>query len=178
MSEVMQETRGSGNDSAESLYGTHAAALYRMLSRSMRSASDTEDVVQTVFERYVRMANAVRIAQPQAFLFAIARNVLKEYWMAKRRNRRVAIDSPAIEAADGRLENAQADDTADRLNLVRQLEAALARLSDPERRVILAVKRDGLSHEETAEATNISLHMVRKHLVDAKAKLMELSWDR
>jgi DNA-directed RNA polymerase specialized sigma24 family protein len=46
------------------------------------------------------------------------------------------------------------------------------------RTVILLCKRDGMTYEEAAAASGLSVHTVETYLIRAKAKLMALTWDR
>jgi DNA-directed RNA polymerase specialized sigma24 family protein len=71
-----------------------------------------------------------------------------------------------------------ADVLAERLSLQRQLERGLAQLPPMHRTVLLLVTRDGLSHEEAARATNLSIHTVEKYVTEARARLKLLPWDR
>ena len=72
---------------------------------------------------------------------------------------------------------ARDDQLAERLNLQKQINAAFASLPEDHRRVMLAIKRDGMSYEEASVATGISLFMVHKLMVDAKVKMMARAWD-
>jgi RNA polymerase sigma factor (sigma-70 family) len=177
MPEAMREKSGQVDDVAASLFDEYAKDLHRYVRNNVSSLADVDDVFQTVFERLVKVKRMDRVQEPHKYLFGIASHVIREFWFKQRRGSMVRIDSRAVEKADESLEHAE-DDAADRLNLHRQLEDALAALSDNQRRVLLAVKRDGMSHEEAAAATGISVHMVRKLLVEAKARMMEMTWDR
>jgi RNA polymerase sigma-70 factor (ECF subfamily) len=169
---------GKEESFAASLFNEYAEMLHRFLRRRMGSTEDADDVFQTIFERLSRMPKAERVQKPQAFLFGIAFHVVREHRMKSNRWEPVlSFDSDAAQAASEKIENAQ-DDEAERLIVQEQLERALARLPGNHRRVLLAVRRDGMSHEEAAAATGISVRLVRKYLVEAKLKLMEMSWDR
>ena len=178
MPEAMRQTDDKDESFAASLFQEYAGALHRFLRRRLGSTEDADDVFQTIFERLVKIPKAQRVQKPQAFLFGIAFHVVREHWMKSRRSDSiVTYDSEAVDRAGESMEQAQHDET-ERLILREQLERALARLPDHHRRVLLAVRRDGLSHEEAAEATGISLRLVRKYLIEAKLKLMEMTWDR
>ena len=59
----------------------------------------------------------------------------------------------------------------------RQLDRALARLPRMHRMVLLLLKRDGMSYEEAARATQLSVNTVEKYLFQAKAMIKTAKWD-
>jgi RNA polymerase sigma factor (sigma-70 family) len=178
----MTEPGGQKGDArqafATALFQQYADELHSFLCRRIRSRQSVDDVLQTVFERVVRVPNVELVNHPHDYLFGIAFHVVREYWIREKRLQSVVeFDSEAVERADRSLENAHDDQTAERLNLRKQIETAFASLPENHRRVMLAIKRDGMSYEEASEATGISLFMVRKLMVDAKVRMMARVWD-
>ena len=162
---------------AASVFREYADDLHAFLRRRLRSGENTDDVFQTIFERLIKVQKTDLVRQPHAYLFGIAFHVLREFWIREKRDQFVSFDSPAIDRADASIEHAQRDDAAEQLSLRCQLDQALAALPENHRKVLLACKRDGMSYEEAARATGISLHMVPKYLVQAKARMMAMTWD-
>ncbi len=175
--ELMQDRRRPGNSFTTSLFREYAEDLHSFLLKRLGSRENADDVFQTVFERVMKVRKADLVRQPHAYLFGIAFHVVREFWIREKRDAVMSFDSAAIEKAGKSLEHANSDDAAERLNLRRQLDRALAALPENHRKVLLACKRDGMSYEEASRATGISLHMVPKYLVQAKARLMMMSWD-
>jgi RNA polymerase sigma-70 factor (ECF subfamily) len=162
---------------AASLFQEYAADLHAFLLKRIGSRENADDVFQTVFERVMKIQRTELVQQPHSYLFGIAFHVVREFWIREKRDSVLSFDSAALERADKSLEHANLDDAAHRLNLRRQLERALTALPENQRKVLLACKRDGMSYEEASRATGISLPMVPKYLVQAKARLMAMSWD-
>lgn len=155
----------------------YSRELHAFLRRRLGRADRIDDVIQTTFARLAAVPRLERIAQPNAYIFVIARNVLRELRLRERREQDVVtFGAEALEAAQ-RMGDAVPDES-EALNLRRQLEEALAKLPDTHRMVLLALKRDGLTYEEVSRATGISVAMVEKYLIQAKAKIMAMTWER
>jgi RNA polymerase sigma factor (sigma-70 family) len=175
--EAMRDQKRPSEGFTASLFREYAADLHAFLLKRLGSRENADDVFQTVFERVMKIRKADLVRQPHAYLYGIAFHVVREFWIREKRDAVMSFDSAAIEKADKSLAHASADEVSERLNLRRQLDQALAALPENHRKVLLACKRDGMSYEEASRATGISLHMVPKYLVQAKARLMMMSWD-
>lgn len=153
----------------------YAADLHRFLRRRLRRPHMADDVMQEVFARLIRVKEAHLIRQPKAYLFGIAFHVVREVHLQEQQDR-ATVDLADLERA-GNDEPPDRDELAERLNLQSQLERALLQLPEIHRRLILLCKRDGMTYEEAARETGISVHMVEKHLVAARAKIAAMIWD-
>lgn len=87
-------------------------------------------------------------------------------------------DSDAVEEVGDRLEYALPDDMAERLALQQDLKRALAELPAMHRTVLLLVKRDGLSYEEAALRTHLTVNTVTTYVFEARAKMKMILKDR
>lgn len=161
---------------AEDTFRHCAADLHRFLRRRLRDPQSADDVTQEVFSRLVRVRHPDLVKDPRSYLFGIAFHVIRELRLQENRQP-VRYDSQTAKRAGEQPEQLVADDMADRLNIQRQLEHALAELPEVHRAVLLMCKRDGLTYQEVARATGISIHMVEKHLIQARAKLLGMLWD-
>src|SRR5262249_44732546 len=122
------------------------------------------------FERFLQVADADAVRNPQAYLYGIASHVVREA-LFREETSRVTYDSPALEAAGQRLDNALPDDMVERLALQEELNRALGTLSPMHRAVLLLVKRDGYSYEEVAQRTGLSPSTVNSYVFEARAKV-------
>ncbi|MEP7246915.1 MAG: sigma-70 family RNA polymerase sigma factor [Gammaproteobacteria bacterium] len=165
---------------AASLFQDYADALHAFLRKRLGGHREhAEDLCQIVFERLCKKDRDDVVLKPQAYLFGIAFNVLREFWIRERRQGEVVtFDSRVMQEADRNLEHAPQTDDTDRANLIRQLDEALAELPEQDRKVLLACKRDGMTYEEASRATGLSVHAVKKNLIKARARLMARTWDR
>ena len=178
MTEPADQKNAARRAFATALFRQYADELHGFLCRRIDSRQNVDDVLQTVFERVAKVPDVELVSHPHDYLFGIAFHVVREYWIRERRLRSlVEFDSEALERVDQNLDRAHDDQSAERLNLRRQIEAAFISLPENHRRVMLAIKRDGMSYEEASAATGISLFMVRKLMVEAKLKMMARSWD-
>jgi RNA polymerase sigma-70 factor (ECF subfamily) len=163
---------------ADTVFRAYRAELHRFLVQRLRKPEAADDVMQEVFTRALRVNNPDYVRKPLSYLFGIAFHVISEHRIREDNERLVSLDSTEAELLPGHPALTLADEFPERLNLQHQLEKALMELPQPYRRVLLLCKRDGMTHEEAAAASGLSVHTVEKYLVRAKAMLMALSWDR
>lgn len=158
---------------AFSAFHTHARDLQRFLLRRVGDRNDADDLSQEVFARLMRVENAALIRNPLAYLLGIATHVVREFRQRKQ-HQCVIFDSDMADALSEGLEPAARGDAAngtDRLELQNWLDSALQQLPPTHQTVLLLVKRDGLSYEEAAVTTGLSVHTIEKYLVEARARL-------
>lgn len=127
-----------------------------------RAAAD--DLVQDTLERACNKLHLWRRGSDlRAWLFTIMHNV----FINQVRRRRVAADVPLN---DEIMELPGPAAQADRLE-IRDLDAALARLPDEQREVLLLIALEQLSYEETAKALGIPVGTVMSRLSRARERL-------
>jgi RNA polymerase sigma-19 factor, ECF subfamily len=156
----------------------YGAELHRYLVRRLRRPQDADDLAQEVFLRVLRLKDADFVQKPQSYLYGIASHVVHEFRMrAEQENERLTFDSETLDSAVDRRSQLLLEDPVERLNLQKQLDRALERLPPTHRTVLLLLKRDGLSYDEAAKATRLSVHTVEKYLFQAKAMIKAETWD-
>jgi RNA polymerase sigma-19 factor, ECF subfamily len=163
---------------APAALGHYRNELHRWLARRLRNPEAAEDVTQEVFLRLCRVETRERIRKPLSYLFGIAFHVISERHHSERREKMLSFDSDATALAADSIQNATDSGPEDRINLQRQLEHAFKKLPLPYQQVLLLCKRDGMTYEEAAAASGLSVHTVEKYLVRARAVLLSLTWDR
>jgi RNA polymerase sigma-70 factor, ECF subfamily len=161
---------------AEQLLG-QAGTLYNFARYLCRDAARAEDLVQDTFARALDAESQFAPGSNlKAWLFRILRNT---YVDGRRRERRSPV---ALRAGDGDDEREpttpevwlRGDVEIDRLrNLVaRDIEAALSRLSDDARTVIL-LDLEGCTETEIANVMDTAVGTVKSRLARARAILRE-----
>jgi RNA polymerase sigma factor (sigma-70 family) len=143
-------------------------ALVRFLSRRLGDPSDIEDIVQEAMLRVVR-ATAVQAAlNPEAFLFHVAGNLIRD--RARRRRTLQAMlenSSQLSETVEGR--------SPERVLQARQtlglVVEALAKLDEPARDAFVLHRLEGLSHAEIADRFGVSVSSVEKYVMRAIAAI-------
>lgn len=178
MAEPTLEAASSGPQLASSIFRSYKAELHRWLTRRLKNPDAADDVAQEVFVRLSRVEKIAFVRKPLAYVFGIAFHVISELQIKEEQDRFVSYDSEAVDRLGESPEHAASDEFVERLNLQRQLEKAFAELPPHYQTVLLLCKRDGLSYEEAAAASGLSVHTVEKYLVRARARMMEMAWDR
>jgi RNA polymerase sigma factor (sigma-70 family) len=157
----------------------YGMGLHRYLARRLASPQEADDLTQEVYLRLLRLKDTEFVRKPQAYLYGVASNVVREYRMRCELEReRISFDSDAVHEETEHPHELREGDPADELHTVRQLENALAQLPPMHRAIIVLLKRDGLTYEEAAQATGLSWWTVEKYYHQAKARLKTMTWER
>jgi len=154
----------------QQLFADHAGALQAFFRGRLRARQDSADLTQEVYLRLLR-AQASEILNPEAYLFTVANNLVKERFVMRRREQeRVDLTHPsAVEALEARSAVVEEDPTygIDLEAQARALRAVLPELS-PRCQLVLALTFDReLSQQEIADRLKVSKTMVRKLLSQA-----------
>ena len=150
-------------------------ALARFLRARLGSHGDIEDLLQDLYLKIVSLDPDYAVAEPRAFLYRLASNLLLDRARSSRRSqvrdtawRQVAhhsegaedvADSPSAEAA-----------VMDRQHLRRLLDS-LGSLPERTQSIFRMHKFDGLSYAEVAATLGISRSSVEKHMISALRQL-------
>lgn len=147
-----------------------AARLRAHLRRRLPSGfDDVEDIVQEVLlALHVQRGTYDSSVPVSAWLFAIARYKLVDYW--RRQGRREALHDVFDEGAlDGAQMSEHSDCTAQ-----RDLEQLLNELSDSQRQAIELTKIEGLSVQEAAQRLGATESAVKVQVHRGLKKMMQL----
>jgi RNA polymerase sigma factor (sigma-70 family) len=146
----------------------HGAALVLFARQWAPTAADAEDVVQEAFVRFWRARD--RAVDPAAYLFACVRRTALE-WLRARRRRVVREERAARPEASGEPLFVTAPERAERRGAV---EAALARLPDDQRAVLVLKVWGGLTFAQIAAALDITANTAASRHRYALARLRDL----
>jgi RNA polymerase sigma-70 factor (ECF subfamily) len=160
-------------------YDSDRLALLRFLRARTRDASEAEDVLQELWIRLRETPNGP-IANPRAYLFQMANNLVLD--RERERRRRQARDRTWTEqthtllaAADGAVQAVDARRTPeDALGEAQEraaLRAAIQALPEAARRAFCLHKLEELSHAQVAARLGISRSGVEKHIALAMKHL-------
>ncbi|KPA88456.1 RNA polymerase sigma factor [Pseudomonas asplenii] len=152
--------------SAETFRGFYADILHFLRKRT-DNASDAADMTQDVFTQWLDYDQQAKVEQPRAFLFQMARNLLRDHWRKQKVRQAVHSEQadPGLEpVADERNDPLAA---AQRLQRLEQLKEVLAELSPRRREALMLARFEGLSQARIAERMGISVSMVEKHIAFA-----------
>jgi RNA polymerase sigma factor (sigma-70 family) len=149
----------------------HYAALGVFFRRRIVRISEAEDLVQEVYWRFLRRgeghSEGAGIQNPEAYLFTVAENLLREHRTAQRRSdQHVELSEVAPSLLS--VEDA-AESTVDRSQLDQRLAIVFSRLTARQRVVFVMHYRDGMTYPEIAEKLGVSTSMVKKYIVKGLA---------
>lgn len=152
----------------ELLYRNQQNALVRFFTRYRASPEDARDLVQEAFLRFsgVDLRKGL-VSKPEAYLRAIARNLLRERARSGERRaerQHVPLDEVAITDTDTERRLEARDSLA-------RIEAAMRRMKPRTREIFMASRVHGLSYAEIAEITGMSMKGVEKQMSKAIAQL-------
>ncbi|HSJ08919.1 MAG TPA: sigma-70 family RNA polymerase sigma factor [Longimicrobiales bacterium] len=151
----------------EELFDRHHAGLFRFVARMTGDAEQAKDIVQDTF---IRIAGkpAPPGVPPDAWLFGIAQNLTRT--ALRRRRRRLVLLSGRVHGVPRPAEPTRPDDNAAQAELRADVRAALARLSERERSILL-MREEGFRHREIAAALGTTTSSVGTMIARALAKL-------
>lgn len=161
----MDEHRGSISGAYRAFHGE----LLKFLGKRLGSSADAADLAQDAFTQWLDWRDRENVQQPRAFLFQIARNLLRDHWRRQQSRPQICEDVDSVQA----LEAVPDEQGASPLEKVEQqqrlhlLARALDDLSPRRREAFVLHKFDGLSQAEVAERMGVSLSMVEKHIASA-----------
>ncbi len=135
--------------------------LRAFVRRRLPSATDADDVLQTVLLKLAQHGATVQPGAVPAWLFQVARSAVID-WHRARRRAPAALDAEPVSAGP------LADERGE---LARCLEPLLADLPADDRALLQAVDLDGLSQAELARRDGVAPSTVKSRVQRARARL-------
>lgn len=153
--------------------------LHRYLLRRLRRPQDVEDLAQEVYMRLARLSEAKDVRNALSYLYGVASNVVADFTAeAAQERQHLSVSSEAVERWVDQPTEVLPDNLADRLDLQQLIERMLAELPAMQAAVLVLHDRDGMSYEEIARETGLSVHTVHKYLVQARSRIRTMNWER
>lgn len=172
---VLERVRARDPAALAALFDRYFERVYSVAYRLVGEHASAEDVVQEVFLKVHRAAHRIDPARdPAPWLLAITHNACRDVWRSAAR--RMASRSSSIHDPAGLGDDLVPDrDNPERRVVAREREhlvqAAISRLPEALRTVVILHEYDGMSHDEIAAATGSSHAAVRKRHSRAVAAL-------
>ena len=152
----------------EILVRRHFRAAYAVALANLGNQMDAEDVCQDAFVRALERLDDCRHPDRfAAWLLQIVRNRAHNFRSYGRVRSALSLDE-VVPAS-----SVDTSERAERAELGRLLESALADLSQLQREVVLLHDLEGWKHREIAEILDLSEGMSRQHLMSARRNLRE-----
>ena len=138
----------------------YADNVYRFILKNLRREEDARDVVQSAFEKLWKNRSAVEAVKNKSYLFTIAYHQMIDQL---RKEKRVELRSVFRE------ETMVSDKPVSQLK--KALEAALARLNETQRSLVLLKDYEGYSYLEIGQITGLTESQVKVYLHRARIQL-------
>ena len=167
--DLAEQARRGDHDALVELYQRHKEPLYRHALRMLGDEASARDVVQ---ESFARALEALDRTRPElrfrAWIFRIATNLCLR--LLTRQRRRVVPRDDLDRLRDERATAEPPDRQHQRAEVGQRVAAALARLPDRYREILLLREVEELTYEELAHALSISVDNVKITLHRARAR--------
>lgn len=157
------------------IYLEQRDALGRFMRARLGSDGDIEDLLQDLYLKIVSLDPDYEVAEPRAFLYRLASNLLLD--RARSRRRSQARDTAWRQVAhhtrgeDDVADSPSAETTVMDRQRLRDLLEALDSLPDRTQRIFRMHKFEGRSYAEVAATFGISRSSVEKHMMQALRQL-------
>ena len=148
------------------LYVRYAEDVYRFALWLTGNPDDARDITSETFVRAFTGASEPRLESVKAYLFVIARNLHRKQW--RRTSRQEPLDEALPDPTASPHESAATGDE------FRRTLAALQRLPEIDRTVLLLRAEEGLSYADIAAVTGLSPVAARVKVFRARAELIAL----
>lgn len=162
------DSSADGRTDVAGWYDQYHSRLLQYLRRSLRTASDAEDVSQEVFLRLLRVPEDRVIEHPRAYLFRVAANVINDW-----RSGQKMFETRAPEELDGVPGPDNCDEEYDDRKRKDQIRRAVDLLPPHYRAALLLSAQHGMTYREVASHMDVSERMVKRYVVKAYARLRE-----
>lgn len=140
----------------------YADNVYRFIVKNLRHEEDARDVVQTAFEKLWRNRADVDGSKSKSYLFTVAYNSMIDHL---RKIKRIQLKEDFNEAS--RVTHKEINNTR------AILEAAINKLSETQRSLVMLKDYEGYSYEEIGKIMNLSESQVKVYLHRARLQLKE-----
>ena len=140
----------------------YADNVYRFIVKNLRHEEDAKDVVQTAFEKLWRNRADVDGNKSKSYLFTVAYNSMIDHL---RKIKRIHLKEDFNE--NSRVSHKEFNNTR------AILEAAINKLSETQRSLVMLKDYEGYSYEEIGKIMNLSESQVKVYLHRARLQLKE-----
>jgi RNA polymerase sigma-70 factor (ECF subfamily) len=153
----------------EHVFDRYRKALRVFFERRTACRSEAEDLVQDVFVRLVAQRDPAAIRNPEAFVFTVAANLIRDQYRSQRVRGTVFEDRDGADVAD----DSDIERAAGARQELKLAVAALERMPAATRTVFLLHRFEHLSYRAIADRLGLTINQVRGHVARAMTSLAE-----
>ena len=153
----------------------YQSRVYNLAARIIGDRTAAEDIAQETFISAHRAIGGFRGGSLRAWLLRIASNLSYDFIRASRRRPAQSLDESMLNpglAVPSR--EPSPEQMAERGELSAEIQRAILSVPMDQRTVLVLVDVQGLSYEEAAEASGVSLGTVKSRLSRARSRVQEI----
>jgi len=168
---VELEERSNAPDDA---MHTVRARLHAFMTRRVETPEAAEDLTQEVLLRLLQH-NHGQLANPTAWLYQVARNVIIGHYRTRHSGRRLVLDE---QAQPELAEDPFADDPQEaQRDLAGCLRSLIDQLAEPYRSAVITVDLDGKTQTDAAQTAGLSISGMKSRVQRGRRQLQHLLTD-
>ena len=185
---LVAELQAGSEQAFAQLIAQYHQPLYSLIARSLQDPADASDITQEVFIKVFRNIRGFHgEASLRTWLYRVALHEASNQrrWWTRHKRQVVTLDAPVGRECDGDGESISlaatlADsgsspyDHAAQKELRERVEAALRKVPEAFRTVVVLREIEGFAYEEIAEILQVNLGTVKSRLTRGRAALREL----
>jgi RNA polymerase sigma-70 factor, ECF subfamily len=185
---LVAELQAGSEQAFAQLIAQYHQPLYSLIARSLQDPADASDITQEVFIKVFRNIRGFHgEASLRTWLYRIAlhESSNQRRWWSRHKRQEVTLDAPLAAEADGEGESLSlaatlADhgcspyDHAAQKELRERVEAALRKVPEAFRTVVVLREIEGFAYEEIADILHVNLGTVKSRLTRGRAVLRTL----
>lgn len=177
---LMLRVKQGDTEAFATLVEKYKQPVMNMIQRTLRDATEAEDLAQNVFIQVYKSADRYKVAAKfSTWLFIIARNLCLNEIRRRSRHPAESLDAPHPEQEDQPLRQFEDQKTfapTESLlhgELENKIDQALAELPENQRTAILLCRQDEMSYEEIAKVLGCSLSATKSLIHRGRETLKE-----
>ena len=173
--ELVARSQGHDLSAFNQIVERYQSQVYNLAARILGDRTTAEDVSQETFISAYRAIGRFRGGSLRAWVMRIASNRSYDFIRSSRRRRESSLDE-SLES--GQFHAASGDPSPEQMALSGELrdeiQRAILSLPPDQRTTLALVDVQGLSYQEAAEATSVSLGTVKSRLSRARSGVRDL----
>jgi len=149
----------------ETLFSGHRKKLIGRIQRSIGCRETAEDIAHDSFERLHKAMNEKEVLYPQAFLYQIAENFIKDYFR-REKTRAICIKPTDFDKISDTISSSEPtqDDVVAGRQMLREIETVIKAMPKRRREIFILKKVHKMRNREIAKKVGISESAVEKNL--------------